>query len=48
MTLAHTCFRQQFDAESLRALAHKHAPLIDMRGNFEDVGVTDWFSYWRP
>ncbi len=48
VTLAHTCFRQQFDAESLRALAHKHAPLIDMRGNFEDVGVTDWFSYWRP
>ncbi len=48
ITLAHTCFRQQFDAETLRGLAHKHAPLIDMRGNFENVGVTDWFSYWRP
>lgn len=48
ITLAHTCFRQQFDANSLKALSHKHAPLIDMRGNFETVDVTDWFAYWRP
>lgn len=48
ITLAHTVFRQQFDAETLKSLAHKHAPLIDMRGNFGDVEVTDWFNYWRP
>jgi UDP-N-acetyl-D-glucosamine/UDP-N-acetyl-D-galactosamine dehydrogenase len=48
VTLAHTCFRQQFDAETLKALAKKHAPLIDMRGNFDNVAYTDWFTYWRP
>jgi UDP-N-acetyl-D-glucosamine/UDP-N-acetyl-D-galactosamine dehydrogenase len=48
ITLAHTVFRQQFDAESLKALAKKHAPLIDMRGNFECDGTKDWFNYWRP
>lgn len=48
VTLAHTCFRQQFDATTLRGLAHKHAPLIDMRGNFDHVDYSDWFSYWRP
>lgn len=48
VTLAHTCFRQQFDAATLQSLAHKHAPLIDMRGNFDSVDVTDWFTYWRP
>jgi UDP-N-acetyl-D-glucosamine/UDP-N-acetyl-D-galactosamine dehydrogenase len=48
ITLAHTVFRQQFDAESLKVLAKKHAPLLDMRGNFECDGTKDWFSYWRP
>jgi UDP-N-acetyl-D-glucosamine/UDP-N-acetyl-D-galactosamine dehydrogenase len=48
ITLSHACFRQQFDSEALKALAHKHAPLIDMRGNFGAVEVTDWFNYWRP
>jgi UDP-N-acetyl-D-glucosamine/UDP-N-acetyl-D-galactosamine dehydrogenase len=48
ITLAHTVFRQQFDAESLKVLAKKHAPLIDMRGNFESDGTKDWFNYWRP
>lgn len=48
VTLSHACFRQQFDGETLKSLAHKHAPLIDMRGNFGSVEVTDWFSYWRP
>lgn len=48
ITLAHSVFREQFDAASLAALAHKHAPLIDMRGNFECVETTDWFNYWRP
>jgi UDP-N-acetyl-D-glucosamine/UDP-N-acetyl-D-galactosamine dehydrogenase len=48
VTLAHTCFRQQFDADTLKALAPKHAPLIDMRGNFDAVEFTDWFNYWRP
>jgi UDP-N-acetyl-D-glucosamine/UDP-N-acetyl-D-galactosamine dehydrogenase len=47
-SLAHTVFRQQFDAETLKALAKKHAPLIDMRGNFENDAVKDWFNYWRP
>ena len=48
VTLAHTCFRQQLDATTLKSLAHKHAPLIDMRGNFDQVDYTDWFNYWRP
>ena len=47
-SLAHTVFRQQFDSETLKSLAKKHAPLIDMRGNFECDDVKDWFSYWRP
>ena len=47
-SLAHTVFRQQFDAATLIALAKKGAPLIDMRGNFESDTVKDWFSYWRP
>jgi UDP-N-acetyl-D-galactosamine dehydrogenase len=48
ITLAHTVFRQQFDAATLKRLAGKHAPLIDMRGNFESDEASDWFSYWRP
>jgi UDP-N-acetyl-D-glucosamine/UDP-N-acetyl-D-galactosamine dehydrogenase len=48
ITLAHTVFRQQFDADALKALAKKHAPLVDMRGNFECDGTKDWFNYWRP
>ena len=48
ITLAHNVFREQFDATTLKALAHKHAPLIDMRGNFENDETTDWFNYWRP
>jgi UDP-N-acetyl-D-glucosamine/UDP-N-acetyl-D-galactosamine dehydrogenase len=47
-SLAHTVFRQQFDAATLKSLAKKHAPLIDMRGNFESDAVKDWFTYWRP
>ncbi len=47
-TLAHSVFRQQFDAQTLRSLAKKHSPLIDMRGNFDCQDVTDWFNYWRP
>jgi UDP-N-acetyl-D-glucosamine/UDP-N-acetyl-D-galactosamine dehydrogenase len=47
-TLAHSVFREQFDSETLKALAKKHAPLIDMRGNFESDETKDWFNYWRP
>jgi len=48
VTLAHTVFRDQFDAESLKALAKKGAPFIDMRGNFECDEMKDHFAYWRP
>ncbi len=48
ITLTHSVFRQQFDAETLTSLAGKHAPLIDMRGSFDSVPVRDWFRYWRP
>jgi UDP-N-acetyl-D-mannosaminuronate dehydrogenase len=48
ITLAHTVFRQQFDAETLKSLTKKHAPLVDMRGNFESPEIQDWFNYWRP
>lgn len=47
-TLAHSVFRAQLDAASLKAIAKKHAPLIDMRGNFECDDTKDWFNYWRP
>jgi UDP-N-acetyl-D-glucosamine/UDP-N-acetyl-D-galactosamine dehydrogenase len=48
ITLAHSVFRQQFDAESLAALTYKNAPLIDMRGNFESPETHEHFNYWRP
>ncbi len=48
LTLGHTVFREQFDAAYLKELAPKHSPLIDLRGNFENDAVTDWFAYWRP
>ena len=48
VTLADTVFRDQFDAESLMALAKKGAPFIDMRGNFECDEMKDHFAYWRP
>ncbi len=48
MTLAHKCFREQFDAQTLKALTCKGAPFIDMRGNFESDEVKDHFAYWRP
>lgn len=48
ITLAHNVFRQQFDLQTLSALAHKHAPLIDMRGNFDCPEIHDCFNYWRP
>ena len=48
ITLIHTVFRHQFDPSSLISLVPKHAPLIDMRGNFDSPEVRDWFRYWRP
>ena len=48
ITLAHSCFREQFDADTLKALAKKGAPFIDMRGNFESDEMKDHFAYWRP
>jgi UDP-N-acetyl-D-glucosamine/UDP-N-acetyl-D-galactosamine dehydrogenase len=48
ITLAHNVFRQQFDTATLAALAHKNAPLIDMRGNFESDESKECFNYWRP
>ena len=48
LTLAHSCFREQFDADTLKALAKKGAPFIDMRGNFESDEMKDHFAYWRP
>ena len=48
VTLAHKVFREQFDATTLKSLANKHAPLIDMRGNFENDETRDYFNYWRP
>ncbi len=47
-TLTHEVFREQFDAETLKLLGKRKAPLLDMRGNFECDAVMDWFSYWRP
>jgi UDP-N-acetyl-D-glucosamine/UDP-N-acetyl-D-galactosamine dehydrogenase len=48
VTLTHQVFYEQFDPETLKSLAVKHAPLIDMRGSFECDANNDWFNYWRP
>ncbi len=48
VTLTHQVFYEQFDPETLKSLAVKHAPLIDMRGSFECDANNDWFTYWRP
>ena len=48
VTLTHSVFRQQFDPATLMSLAHKKAPLIDMRGSFDTPDTRDWFNYWRP
>ncbi len=48
VTLTHKVFREQFDTETLKALAKKGAPFIDMRGNFESDDIKDHFAYWRP
>jgi UDP-N-acetyl-D-glucosamine/UDP-N-acetyl-D-galactosamine dehydrogenase len=47
-TLSHKVFRQQFDAAALKELTKKHAALVDLRGNFENDEIRDWFTYWRP
>lgn len=47
-TLAHRVFREQFTGDTLISLCRKHAPLIDMRGNFDTPENRDWFRYWRP
>jgi UDP-N-acetyl-D-galactosamine dehydrogenase len=48
VTLAHTVFRQHIDLNTLTNLAHRHAPLIDMRGQYDGDGVHHHFNYWRP
>ncbi len=48
ITLTHSVFREQFDPATLVSMVPKHAPLVDMRGNFDSVLVRDWFRYWRP
>ena len=48
ITLAHRVFREQFSGDTLISLCKKHAPLIDMRGNFDTPDNRDWFRYWRP
>ena len=47
-TLAHRVFREQFTGDTLISMCRKHAPLIDMRGNFDTPENRDWFRYWRP
>lgn len=48
ITLTHRVFREQFSGDTLTSLCKKHAPLIDMRGNFDTPHNRDWFRYWRP
>lgn len=48
LTLAHTVFREQLDLETIKALTPKHAPLIDVRGQYDCEAVHDHFQYWRP
>jgi len=48
VTLCHTVFRQHLDQQTLASLAHRKAPLIDMRGLYDHVDIHDHFAYWRP
>jgi UDP-N-acetyl-D-galactosamine dehydrogenase len=48
VSLCHRVFREQFDPATLALLCPKHAPLIDLRGNFDKTETRDWFTYWRP
>ncbi len=48
VTLCHSVFRLHLDPETLASLAHRQAPLIDMRGLYDQVDMHDHFTYWRP
>lgn len=48
VTLGHDVFRQKITPLKLTELSPGNAPLIDMRGMYDD-GLTDrYFNYWRP
>ncbi len=48
VTLGHTVFREQFDLNTMASVTKKHAPMIDMRGMYDNGYVEDHFTYWRP
>ena len=48
VTLGHQVFKEQLDLETLKTLSPKGAPLIDMRGMYDNEAVHDHFTYWRP
>jgi len=48
VTLGHTVFRNDLDAETLATLVPEGAPMIDMRGLYEHADGVEHFNYWRP
>lgn len=48
ITLLHDEFRENLNLEALMSLAPRHAPFIDMRGNYESDDAKNHFHYWRP
>ena len=48
VTLCHSVFRQHIDLPMLEQMTVRHAPLIDMRGMYDQPDVHDHFVYWRP
>jgi UDP-N-acetyl-D-galactosamine dehydrogenase len=48
VTLSHDYFRENVDLSKLKSLTKKHAALVDLRGLYDVVGVSDHFTYWRP
>jgi len=48
ITLRHSVFMKNFDTESIKRLAKKHGPMIDLRGSYENEMTIEHFTYWRP
>ncbi len=48
VTLGHSVFREQLDEAAIMKLANKGAPLVDMRGMYDNVESAGYFNYWRP
>ncbi|MEM1039211.1 MAG: nucleotide sugar dehydrogenase [Pseudomonadota bacterium] len=48
VTLGHSVFRNELDAKTLATLIPEGAPMVDMRGLYENQNGVEHFTYWRP